>query len=135
MSASQIATVINSALPSLKSGSLRFWGNWFGRPYDNWHRLLRCEANSETVILSFNEGEVLVITNPFEVVIDIDRFSIREASSVRWEWFCYGLPKTIENRRFQEYVCDGKSTAFNTNSDADSRDPNLSASANAVEFL
>lgn len=135
MSAGQIATVINSALPSLKSGSLRFWGNWFGRPYDNWHRLLRCEANSETVILSFNEGEVLTITNPFEVVIDIDRFSIRAASKVRWEWFWYGLPKTAENRRFQEYVRDGKSIAFNTNSYSGSRDLNLSASANAVEFL
>jgi hypothetical protein len=40
----QLAERINAALP-VKSGALRVWGDWFGRPYDNMHVIV--SASSE----------------------------------------------------------------------------------------
>ena len=34
-----IADRISAALPNIKAGSLRIWGEWFGKPYDNFHTI------------------------------------------------------------------------------------------------
>jgi hypothetical protein len=34
-------------LSRLRGGTFRFWGEWFGKPYGNWHRLVRCEADGD----------------------------------------------------------------------------------------
>jgi hypothetical protein len=135
MSATKVAVAINLAIPNLRSGSLRFWGDWFGRPYDNWHRMLMCEARSGAVIMTFNNEEILVVTEPVGLLIDANVFSIRSATKVRWEWFYYGLSQTAENRYFLEYVHDGKTVAATTNTDRHSPNLGLSALENAVEFL
>jgi hypothetical protein len=60
----KIYNQLNKALPNIKSGTLRFWGEWFGRPYDNMHTLVRCEYAHDVLTLYFNEGEVLSVWNP-----------------------------------------------------------------------
>ena len=42
-----IAKGINAA-STWKAGSLRFWGEWFGKPHDNWHKIVRRSANGNT---------------------------------------------------------------------------------------
>jgi hypothetical protein len=43
------------------SGSLRFWGEWFGRPFDNYHRRVACEVTDECLQFRFKEAEVLAV--------------------------------------------------------------------------
>jgi hypothetical protein len=60
----EIAKDITAILPHVKLGTLRFWGEWFGRPFDNGHWLVGCHATDECLRLQFNENEVLAV-EPF----------------------------------------------------------------------
>jgi hypothetical protein len=51
----EIAKDITEILPHVKRGILRFWGKWFGRPFDNYHWLVACDANDDCLRLRFNE--------------------------------------------------------------------------------
>ena len=50
---------IDAALPSAKRGTLRVWGDWFGRPYDNIHMPISYSAFDEGLRFVFNEDEVV----------------------------------------------------------------------------
>jgi len=101
-----VATFIRGHTPRI-NGSLCVFGDWFGRPMDNCHRLLYCEAKEGYVRLSFDEGETLEVWNPAEVRMEGESFIIQRASRVRWEWFYSGRPKLPENRFFIEHVASG----------------------------
>lgn len=90
-------------------GSLCVFGDWFGKPMDNWHRLASQEAREGSVLLMFDGGETLEIWDPAEVRMDGKKFIIQRASRVRWEWFYYGRPNLPENRFFIEHVVSGES--------------------------
>ena len=55
----QLADRIQRAITKVPVGSLRFWGERFGRPYDNWHTLTSCRAEKNILLLSFDQGETL----------------------------------------------------------------------------
>src|SRR5689334_4920571 len=84
-------------LPGAKSCSLTFWGDWFGRPMDNTHRIVRCSANGDSLRLWFDEGETLTLDSPVGFDVSKDVFWVNDAALVRWEWFYYGRPKTPAN--------------------------------------
>ena len=86
----------------MKSGSLRFWGHWFGRPYDNLHSIVDAAANADSLALHFNCGELLQIDGAKKVVVEAQRFVVEDALRVRWEWNTYGNPPG--RRYYQEYV-------------------------------
>jgi hypothetical protein len=102
--AQQMVAHINSCLPNVKAGALCFWGEWFGRPYDNIHQIVSCEAEGEVLKLHFNENETLCVWSPRSLKADQKTFRISEAAKVRWEWFYYGRPKTEDNRYFMEFT-------------------------------
>jgi hypothetical protein len=132
--ADQIAQRIRSALPNIKSGSLRFWGSWFGRPYDNWHRIVDCHAEGEILQVRFNEGELLSVLSPHDASIDEKTFRIDDAERVRWEWFYYGRTKTLENQYFYQFTKQhAGSIVGETNSYT--RDLRATSSEAAVEIL
>jgi hypothetical protein len=134
--AEQIADRIRRALPSIKCGTLRFWGSWFGRPYDNWHQIVDCAAEGEILRLRFNEGEVLSVFSPRNTSIDEHTFRIDDADRVRWEWFYYGRTKTPENKYFQEFIKQqGGSIIGETNVDWYTPDLRATSSEAAVEIL
>ena len=87
-------------MPVLKAGTLQFWGEWFGRPHDNIHRVVECNASKEVLKLRFNLGETLSVWRPTGCVADEQEFSIRGADRVLWEWFYYGRPRTPANLFF-----------------------------------
>lgn len=87
----------------VKSGTLRFFGEWFGRPYDNVHQIVTASATADKLIVRFDEDEMLSIWNPINALISDTQFEIVEASRVRWEWYLYGLEKTDENVRFEDF--------------------------------
>jgi hypothetical protein len=124
-----------AAAPALKAGSLRFWGEWFRRPYDNLHRIERCTVRGSTLIIEFDDGGKLSVANPDGLKLSATAFEMREASSVRWEWYYYGRPQTPENLYFFEYIRRGSEIEATTN--VDWYAPSLSPTAreNAVEIL
>jgi hypothetical protein len=86
--AERMSRLIEQRLPDIEPGTLRFWGEWFGRPYDNQHRLIGCDAESDLLHLRFNEGEVLSIDSPLDLHFGPSRrrhhqpiLLIREASN------------------------------------------------------
>jgi hypothetical protein len=133
--AEHIARVIREAIPRLKRGTLRFWGSWFGRPYDNVHEIVGCQADGDLLTVHFNEGEVLRVWAPRAATIDEESFRIDEADRVRWEWFYYGRPKTPANVYFEDFTANGPETQTETN--VDWYVPNLETNRSlpAVEIL
>src|SRR5580704_161436 len=113
----KFADRIRQALPNVKSGTLRFWGEWFGKPYDNWHQLVRCEAKPDVLRLFFNEDEILSVWAPGRLEVDRSTFRISTADRVRWEWFYYGRPKTASNLYFQDFVRSSAGISATTNVD------------------
>ena len=50
-----------------KGGTLRFYGQWYGRPYDNFHRFINATSEGNCLILEFDNGDVLRVWDPEEV--------------------------------------------------------------------
>jgi hypothetical protein len=85
-------------------GSLCVFGDWFGRPNDNWHSVTAYELKDGHLRLLFNEGETLDVWEPRGLRKEGKGLVIQGADRVRWEWFYYGRPKTPENHFFREHV-------------------------------
>ena len=83
----------------VKGGTLCFWGHWFGRPYDNFHQITVLEYDTDTNILTihFSEHETLTITNPSDIEEYSNRFQIKQADKVYWQWYSYGKAQEEEN--------------------------------------
>src|ERR1700676_1853862 len=135
MNADSIADRINAALPNVKAGSLRMWGEWFGKPYDNFHSISPSSAGGSRLMLEFDGEETLTIENPEGLKISATVFSIRSASAVRWEWFYYGRTHTEDNRYHYQFARIG--SVIEAQSNVDWYKPNLSPSPdkNAAELL
>ena len=110
--AAAVASHIQRLLPDVYSGSLCFWGIWFGRPHDNLHSLLRAEAESDCLMLHFNDEEILKVWQPAGWRIDTHEFVIHSASRVLWQWYWYGRPHAPENLMSQDFVHQGAEVTF-----------------------
>lgn len=134
--AEQIASRILNALPNIKCGTLRFWGSWFGRPYDNRHQIVDCEAEGEILLVRFDQSELLSVFSPRDASINEKTFRIDDADRVRWEWFYYGRSKTLENRYFKEFTKQ-QAGAIVWETSVDWYTPNLKTTSSeaAVEIL
>ena len=90
----------------LKSGTLKFFGQWFGRPMDNCHRItdFRFDEVENVLEIHFDAGERLLVWNPANYSVGEQEFTIKEATKVRWEWYHYGGTQSRENLYSIEYV-------------------------------
>lgn len=52
----------------IEKGSLCFWGEWFGRPYDNIHIIESVKCSSTEIVIHFDHGETLYITDPANII-------------------------------------------------------------------
>lgn len=133
--AERIAETIRGALPEVKVGSLRFWGRWFGRPHDNRHTIVGCEAEDDLLVLRFDDDEVLRVWGARDAMVGPEALSIGSARRVRWEWFSYGEPKEPENLLFEELERDGDEVRARTNVPWNRSWFQLDLSLPAVEIL
>ena len=133
--AERIARIVRDALPLVKRGALRFWGAWFGRPYDNLHEIVGCQAEGDLLTVHFNEGELLRVWAPLGATVDADAFRIGDAKRVRWEWFYYGRPQIPANIYFEDFTVEGPETRSETNVDWHLPDLQTDRSLPAVEIL
>jgi len=120
----QMVELINQKLSDIEPGTLRFWGEWFGRPYDNSHQLIGCDAPKIDLLrMHFNESELLSVWSPRDLYIGPSRqrsrpiLRIMDAVRIRWEWFYYGRPHIATNRYFNEFVKTSNGIKGTTNVD------------------
>lgn len=88
--AATIAARINERLDRMNAGSLRFFGDSFGRPMDNQHRVTGADNEGDLLRVFFDQGEVLSVWGPSGAEISTGTFVILDARRVRWEWDYYG---------------------------------------------
>jgi hypothetical protein len=88
-----------------KRGSLCFWGDWFGRPYDAWHTVVSAEydESSDTLTLIFDGDERCKIFQPYGIVSTRKAFYVQDAEKIILSWYFYGREHGEENRLFIEY--------------------------------
>lgn len=80
-----------------KGGTLRFFGEWFGRPYDNFHIPVSAEFSENVLTIRFNNGEQCTVYDPSGIVNEKDDFHVERASKIVWEWYYCGKEHTPEN--------------------------------------
>ncbi len=89
-------------------GSLRFWGEWFGRPYDNFHRVQYAQYDTTTnELIIYFEEEILRIKQPQEIYNTEREFYVVDAEEISWQWSSYGEPITRDS---QNYIIYHKNT-------------------------
>ena len=94
-------------------GTLRIYGDWFGRPYDNIHMVVSATVRDGALVIAFDAGEELTLTNPTGLRIENAALRIDRADHVRLEWHTYGQPKTPEHLNWQEHwLEDGRVRAL-----------------------
>lgn len=133
--AQAIYDTLRLIIPNVKSGTLRFWGEWFGRPMDNFHKIVRCDVQDDTLCIFFDGAETLTVHRPQGFVASAKEFWIADADRVLWEWYYYGKPHLPENLYHEEFIKEDDNVTASTNVDWYS--PNLKPSINerAVEIL
>lgn len=102
-SPSDIAEAIMQLPERNRSGSLRMFGDCFGRPMDNVHRVTNAEGDGDRLILSFDNAERLTVWNPSGYSTIGYTIRIADADRVRWEWYYYGRGHAPENLLFHDY--------------------------------
>jgi len=96
MNGEKFSQIINN-LKVKPGGTLRFYGEWFGRPYDNFHKIAECSFNHDILIIKFDAGEQIKIFNPNKTIINDKELIIKESSCVEFTRYDSGKPKTDEN--------------------------------------
>ena len=112
--AAEIAVQIQQLLPNVHSGTLQFWGVWFGRPHDNCHKIIKADAEGDCLVLHFNDEETLQVWHPQACQFDSNKFVIGLASRVLWQWYWYGRPHFPGNLMSYDFVRNQTGIHFTT---------------------
>ena len=88
----------------IKCGSVCIWGEWFGRPHDNFHRVKNVEWKEESISIHFEGGESLYMKEPEGIVNKEGVFSVKNASEVLWTWYLYGEKQIYRNLYVRRYA-------------------------------
>ena len=93
---------------------MRFWGEWFGRPYDNFHIPVSAELFENVLTIRFENGEKCTVFEPSGIVNEPNDFHIARASKIVWEWYNYSGERTPANlcRRVYENGASAKNHAL-----------------------
>jgi hypothetical protein len=130
------AADLSAVIDEVKRGSLRMFGDWFGRPQDNLQVVRSVRAAGRDVIVGFNDDEELTISDPVGWDFSRYMFLVRRASRVRWRWYSYGRPRVRENLFTIEHWVDEEGVV-RARSDVDWYEPHFEPSATkpAAELL
>lgn len=105
MKAKKLTKLINN-LEVKPGGSLRFYGEWFGRPYDNYHKILECMFKDGILDITFDTGETVRIWNPNNIIFDDNELTIKNATCVEFLRYYNGKPQTKESLIIDRYAND-----------------------------
>ena len=72
-----------------QKGSLCFYGDWFGRPYDNCHKIIHTAYDGEILEIQFDQHERLLVYNPERISSTEQELKIEKAQKVKWIYIPY----------------------------------------------
>ncbi len=72
-----------------QKGSLCFYGDWFGRPYDNCHKIIHTAYDGEILEIQFDQYERLLVYNPENVSSTEQELKIEKAQKIKWIYIPY----------------------------------------------
>lgn len=133
MDSIDLLNAIHGRLDELRAGTLTFWGHWFGKPYDNLHRIVGADVVDEALIVYFDHAETLIIDSPRDWSLEGGRLVVGDADRVRFQWFYYGRLPTVETLNHREYLKLGTEICF-TAHDKTRYKPDLDCNSAAVEL-
>jgi len=95
-------------------GTMRFWGDWFGRPMDNYHKVVKAVYNEESniLVMTFDNEEECTVYSPVGISSTKKSFYIEDADVVVWLWYYYGKERTKENRFQIQYTKENEDTVI-----------------------
>lgn len=73
-----------------KRGSLYFFGESFGRPYDNMHEIREINYDGELLVIKFEYGEELIVYDSEDIESNEKELRIGRASIIKWNYIPYG---------------------------------------------
>ena len=88
----------------IKGGSLCIWGEWFGRPHDNFHMVETVQWGKDEIRIHFADEEALYIYQPTNITNADNQLLIGDAAKVLWVWYDYGKAHTYENLYVRQYT-------------------------------
>ncbi len=97
----------NSLQIKKQGGSLCFYGDWFGKPGDNFHRIKHYSYQDDVLEIVFDEWERLIVFEPLGITNTEKEFSINQSKMVKWSWYSYGSSEKEMNKISYEIV-DGR---------------------------
>lgn len=77
-----------------QGGSLCFYGDWFGKPYDNFHKIVQTNYDGEILEIKFDHLEHLIIYEPENIISTKNELKITKAKKVKWMYIPYGIRTT-----------------------------------------
>lgn len=101
--AKKLAKKINN-LAEKPGGTFRFYGEWFGRPYDNYHAMTECIFKDGILEFKFNAGEKIRIWNPDNIIFNKKELIIQHSTCVEFIRYNYGKAQTKENLLIDRYA-------------------------------
>lgn len=81
-------------------GTICFYGDWFGRPCDNFHKFKGAVFEDNTLNIRFEHGEALTVIQPVDIINEPNRFEIKQAFKVVWTWHPCGS-STLKELSYQ----------------------------------
>ncbi|WP_198528774.1 hypothetical protein [Kineothrix alysoides] len=103
-----IPTTKNKDLNSFKirkqGGSLCFFGDWFGKPWDNFHRIKNYSYQDDVLEIVFDEWERLLVFEPLGMINTDKEFSIKQAKMVKLSWYSYNNSEKELNKISYELI-------------------------------
>lgn len=101
LTAHEFADKVKNELHHFRGGAMRIYGDWFGRPYTNMHRLIGTDYDPELNVLTmtFSEGETLSIRDPKHIFDSSTMMKILHADSIRLDF----LHSSDRNEAKKEY--------------------------------
>lgn len=91
-----------------KGGTMCFFGEWFGRPYDNFHKIIKANYENDCLNIYFDRGEILSVFNPLEIINEENCFQIKKASKVIWQCNSCGSENSTPIKYIYENCENGK---------------------------
>lgn len=85
----------------IQGGSLFFYGESFGRPYDNFHKIRSSHYDGELLIITFDQWEELFVYHPKDIENSERELRIGSAAKVKWSYIPYGSVRTRVNHVYQ----------------------------------
>ena len=105
MDAKEFTKFINQ-LEEKPGGTIRIFGEWFGRPYDNYHKISVCTYQDNILKMSFDTGETIKLWEPSHIVFNANELTIKGSTCVEFFRYDYGKPRTNKNVIVDRYTND-----------------------------